>query len=605
MVIAAYYEGLEPNEIARRRRVASGTVRSQLSRAADQLRAKLDREFGDRRAWSARLFGLVGERAPKGAVTTASTSSAALSWPLVGTCTITAGALLWLGARGLSGASGSDVPTLAAPSTGAALPEPDTEPLMAAATERELVEVPTGSSTASATATQQAPSPVAEELRSILERTRLLKVAILERGLEVDPGLRLGYAWLEAQPQAGLARLIDRRAAGFELDLPWMDGGGAYFSFTERVHDYQCRPQIELQDGMLSAGFYGGSDGAVLELPEGTFRELASSPTGTPRGLGGARLEAWKRLLGPRSELDVTPGFRLHGALRELGLSDRAGAATGKSYLVRTWSSNEFDVAVAVEVIAQGADDCTLAWKVLQSWPVEQERPVRKPRTASVAFSELPEDLLQRSSVELRVELDLLRQRAEELLLRKLPPDLVERAASAPMAADSGWFRLVERSSPWEELTRVRGGGAYYSFATKSSSYDDDPDISLEGGHLSVGFYGANTGLVCDLGELNLARALQLGPTWNELPGIGQALLVIDHFGSRDEVDSALRGFHAKRPPEAMRGAQAVEGHSYLVRSIAQGHHDFLVVCEVLRVDEFGAWLAWKLVRSLPVPRER
>jgi RNA polymerase sigma-70 factor (ECF subfamily) len=600
VVIAAYYEGIEPTEIARRRRVAPGTVRSQLSRAVEQLRAKLDREFGDRSAWSAVLIGLVGERAPKGAVTVASTSSAALSWPFVGTCTIAAGTLLWLGVRGLSGTSGADVPTLAAPSMGAALPESDAEPLMAVTTERELVEVQAGSSTASAAGSQQAPSPVAEELHSILERTRLLKVAILERGIEVDPSLRASYAWIEKQPQAGVARLIDRRAAGFDLDLPWMDGGGAYYSFTERVHDYQRRPQIGLQGGMLCAGFYGGADGAVVELPEGAFRELASDPSATPGSLEGKRLEAWSLLRTSRTELLDDPGFRFANALQALGLPGNAGAATGRSYLVRAWSVDEFDVAVAVEVIAQGSDDCTLAWMVLQTWPVDKEQAVRKPRTASVALSDLPEDLVRRSSAELRVELDQLRGQAEELLLRRIPTDLADRIAAAPMAADSGWFRLVERTSPWVELPRVREGGAYYSFATKSSSFDEEPDISLERGCLSV-----RLGLVGDLGELGLARAMQLGPTWNDQPGIEQALLAIDHFGASGEVVAELQAFRSEIPAELSRGAEAIEGHSYLVRSIAQGHHDLLVVCEVLRVDEFGAWLVWKLVQSWPVPRER
>ncbi len=82
VVIAAYYEGLEPNEIARRRRVAPGTVRSQLSRAIEQLRERLDREGGGRfRDWRPALVALlrVGEmKAPASALATAGT--VVLSW---------------------------------------------------------------------------------------------------------------------------------------------------------------------------------------------------------------------------------------------------------------------------------------------------------------------------------------------------------------------------------------------------------------------------------------------------------------------------------------------------------------------------------------------
>jgi len=64
-----------------------------------------------------------------------------------------------------------------------------------------------------------------------------------------------------------VTRLLDGSATQeLDLNLPWLDGGGAYFSFTQRVHDYQRRPQVRLTLGKLSAGFYGGSEGAVVDL---------------------------------------------------------------------------------------------------------------------------------------------------------------------------------------------------------------------------------------------------------------------------------------------------------------------------------------------------
>ena len=60
-----FQEGLEPREIARRRGVPPATVRSQLKRGLDELRAELDRRFdGDRRRWAVALVPLAGE-APK------------------------------------------------------------------------------------------------------------------------------------------------------------------------------------------------------------------------------------------------------------------------------------------------------------------------------------------------------------------------------------------------------------------------------------------------------------------------------------------------------------------------------------------------------------
>jgi RNA polymerase sigma-70 factor, ECF subfamily len=99
VVIAAYYEGLEPNEIARRRRVAPGTVRSQLSRAIEQLRAKLDREAGGEfQDWRPALVALlrVGEmKAHASALATAGT--VVLSWKVIIAATAAAVAVSLIG----------------------------------------------------------------------------------------------------------------------------------------------------------------------------------------------------------------------------------------------------------------------------------------------------------------------------------------------------------------------------------------------------------------------------------------------------------------------------------------------------------------------------
>src|SRR4051812_18820593 len=52
----------------------------------------------------------------------------------------------------------------------------------------------------------------------------------------------------------------------------------------------------------------------------------------------------------------------------------------------------------------------------------------------------------------------------------------------------------------------VRGGGAYYSFAKQSHSYDEIPQIELQSDNLSVGFYGASYGFIADLGEAPLSE---------------------------------------------------------------------------------------------------
>ena len=50
----------------------------------------------------------------------------------------------------------------------------------------------------------------------------------------------------------------------------------------------------------------------------------------------------------------------------------------------------------------------------------------------------------------------------------------------------------------------IRGGGAYYSFARLTHEYGYGSDLSLDSGYLSVGFAGADYGMMIDLGDVSL-----------------------------------------------------------------------------------------------------
>lgn len=63
VILLRYFHGLEPAQIAARRNVPAATVRSQLSRAHEQLRGALDRSHGgDSRAWCVALAPLFVDR---------------------------------------------------------------------------------------------------------------------------------------------------------------------------------------------------------------------------------------------------------------------------------------------------------------------------------------------------------------------------------------------------------------------------------------------------------------------------------------------------------------------------------------------------------------
>lgn len=74
-VLLRYYEGLSSPEIARRLEVPAGTVRWRLSNALGLLRERLDREYGNRAAWSLLLAPLAGREASLVASTSAGASA--------------------------------------------------------------------------------------------------------------------------------------------------------------------------------------------------------------------------------------------------------------------------------------------------------------------------------------------------------------------------------------------------------------------------------------------------------------------------------------------------------------------------------------------------
>jgi RNA polymerase sigma-70 factor (ECF subfamily) len=76
-VLYRYFENGSPREIAGRLGISNAAVEGRLRRGLQKLRARLDREFGDRKSWCAALLPLVGQ-GTTGAGTAAGASSASV-----------------------------------------------------------------------------------------------------------------------------------------------------------------------------------------------------------------------------------------------------------------------------------------------------------------------------------------------------------------------------------------------------------------------------------------------------------------------------------------------------------------------------------------------
>lgn len=149
----------------------------------------------------------------------------------------------------------------------------------------------------------------------------------------------------------------------------------------------------------------------------------------------------------------------------------------------------------------------------------------------------------------------------------------------------------------------VRGGGAYFSFASGSHSYNDQPDLSFRGGGLSSGFYGGQTGYVISLGERSLAS---IGDTVEQSPiGLDETQALAWRLLWSDLRDEEDPDRHAA-PPELrkLRGYLQPKGHGelFLLRFFSADEHEHLVAFEVLDLDEYGCTILWRILKTWEVP---
>lgn len=156
----------------------------------------------------------------------------------------------------------------------------------------------------------------------------------------------------------------------------------------------------------------------------------------------------------------------------------------------------------------------------------------------------------------------------------------------------------------------IRGAGAYFSFVTRSNSYDRQPDIHFDG-TCSTSSYGGTAGFIVDIGEVALkdvpdshARVLATAGSTNLSPAVWD-LLWMDAKTMGREFDHSIEDRAVDLDPNRFRFADAVMNHTYLVRRILPGEHDMLAAFRILSKDEYGYTFAWRLLYSWPVPEGR
>lgn len=158
-------------------------------------------------------------------------------------------------------------------------------------------------------------------------------------------------------------------------------------------------------------------------------------------------------------------------------------------------------------------------------------------------------------------------------------------------------FRLMPRERYDRKLT-VQGGGAYYSFTTRSHDYQKIAQIGLEQNYLMVGFAGADYGFIADLGSLPLANVstetIEINFLVNYKPPTKEPEIRVEQRKAFNyETENAT---YSSRVPVSLE-------KTYALRAITFDRADVLVAFKIHRKDTDGSLIIfWKLLGNFDKP---
>lgn len=193
------------------------------------------------------------------------------------------------------------------------------------------------------------------------------------------------HQFLLSQNKTGLMKLLPRES--FDWGVYKVDktvpvrGGGAYFSFHHRAHEYGYGSDISYERGLLLVGFAGASYGMITDLGDTPLEPISAHDPRVsfllnykpPRKEKDARAEA--KTFEPIRTVQGMDGFRADGVpyLR------RVDAIVNHTYLLRSIDYRTSDLLVAFRIVRISDDGAlTIAWKILKEFGPPELIPDRR-----------------------------------------------------------------------------------------------------------------------------------------------------------------------------------------------------------------------------------
>lgn len=154
-------------------------------------------------------------------------------------------------------------------------------------------------------------------------------------------------------------RIMPREKYNHKLAV---QGGGSFYSFTTKSHDYQKIAQIGLEQNYLNVGFAGADYGFISDLGDTPLFDVTTET---------AQVNFLLNYKPPINEPDVRVEQRKTWNYEANGLiyKSRVPAVVGHSYVLRAISFNNADILVAFKVFRKDADGSLIIfWKLIESF---------------------------------------------------------------------------------------------------------------------------------------------------------------------------------------------------------------------------------------------
>jgi len=170
------------------------------------------------------------------------------------------------------------------------------------------------------------------------------------------------YTEFLQQPDTGITRLLPRET--FDKNILTTRGGGAYYSFTRRTHEYGWGTQIGLERDSLSVSFAGADYGMLARLGDLPLSAI-SLENSAAKFL--ASYEAVSEEPQARAEyLRFSTGV----TFEDVFFKTRQPAIVNNTYVLRGIHYSDSDVLVAFRIVGKDLDDSVvILWKLLKKYP--------------------------------------------------------------------------------------------------------------------------------------------------------------------------------------------------------------------------------------------